>query len=139
MKKFIAAAALLLSAQWSYADIIVDNAYVPQVPPGSMAYAAYLSITNSGAEARTVVGISSPVFGMTHLHHTMMKDGVSSMKSMDKLVIEPGNTVTLQPGGMHIMLMKPAEDVMAAGMVPIKLEFKDGEIIEFNVSIRTLN
>ena len=139
MNKFIAASVLLFSAQLSYANLIVDNVYIPQAPPGSMTLAAYLNITNSGAESRTVVGISSPVFATTHLHHTMMKDGVSSMKSIEELVIEPGETITFEPGGLHIMLMKPLAASVTTDFVPITLVFKNGETLNVTATLRAIN
>lgn len=59
--------------------------------------AAYVEITNRGAEADTLVDATSPLAAMTMFHG-------GSMTSMTSVVIPGGATVSFAPGGAHIML-----------------------------------
>ncbi len=59
--------------------------------------AAYVEITNRGAQADTLVDATSPLAAMTMFHG-------GSMTSMTSVVIPAGGTVTFAPGEAHIML-----------------------------------
>jgi len=139
MRKLLLIVCALLMPFSVYANLDIKNIYVPSMPPGSMTFAAYFTITNSGGEARELVGVETGSFKASHLHHTKMKDGVSSMMSMSGIVIEPGETVTLEPGGMHVMLMKPIKGTFDKVSIPLILEFKSGEKIEVSAHIKALN
>ena len=130
--------ALLLPIS-GFADLSVKNVYVPALPPGSMTFAAYFTISNDGVEARELVGVESDSFMGAHLHQTKMKDGVSSMMSMGSIVIEPGETITFAPGGLHVMLMKPVNDGMSKVSIPLVLLFKSGEKVEISAPIKAIN
>lgn len=121
------------------ADIDIKDAYVPAMPPGSMMFAAYFTVSNTGTEPRELLGVESTSFKGAHLHHTKMKDGISSMMSMDSIVIEPGETLTLEPGGTHVMLMKPVKDSVVKLSVPLVLVFKSGERKEISAQIKAMN
>ncbi len=139
MKKLFLLFSLYFILQPAFADILIENAYIPAAPPSSKALAGYMTITNDGSESRTIVGIKSPAFAMVHLHQTMVKDGVSSMKALYHLKLKPGESVTLAPGGMHLMLMRPEEDLLASGNIPVTVKFKNGESVELVVPIRAIN
>ncbi|MBX2837805.1 MAG: copper chaperone PCu(A)C [Gammaproteobacteria bacterium] len=136
MKKILCGVCLWLLTFSSWADIKIDNAYVPKMPPASMAYAAYLTLTNTGVEPRTLVSVISSDFDLAHLHRTVMKEGKSSMKGIHRLVIEAGETVSFEPGGMHVMLMKPKEPIAKQGKIPLVLTFDDGEKIEIMAAVK---
>lgn len=139
MKKVILITFALLLPVSVRADIDIKDAYVPAMPPGSMVFAAYFTISNTGTEPRELLGVESSSFKGAHLHHTKMKDGVSSMMSMDSIVIEPGETLTLKPGGTHVMLMKPDKGSIKNSSVPLVLVFKSGERKEISAPIKALN
>jgi len=133
-------AALIACASFSVrAELRVDNAYLPALPPTAMTMAAYLTITNTGDSDRTITGISAELFSMAHLHKTVMEDGISKMGMMHKLIIKPGQTVSMEPGGLHIMLMRPKKGAVAKGEVPITLTFSDGETLSVVAEIRSIN
>ncbi len=46
------------------------------------------------------------------MHETETADGVSRMRPLESLVVGPGQTVTLAPGGKHLMFygLDPAVD-----------------------------
>jgi copper(I)-binding protein len=72
-----------------------------------------MTITNTGSEADKLVGAKSMIAeaGGTHTH---VRDGsVVNMVPVGAIDIPAGHTVTLQPGGMHVMfygLKKPLEE-----------------------------
>lgn len=73
----------------------------PRRPPGTPGV-AYGRLHNRG---RTPLVVS--VVG-AELHRTVVHDGVARMEPVPALTVAPGATVTLAPGGLHLML--PARD-----------------------------
>ena len=75
-------------------------------PVGAPAGAGYLTITNTGPSDDRLVGGSSPVSARLEIHEMSMAGGVMKMRPVTGgLVIPAGQTVTLRPGGYHIMLI----------------------------------
>ena len=71
--------------------------------------AGYLTIENSTDDPITLIGASSPDVGRIELHEsTMSDDGVMQMAERPEgFTVEPGDTVSLEPGGKHLMLFEP--------------------------------
>ena len=61
------------------------------------------------------------------------------MKALDQLMIMPGETVVLEPGGVHVMLMHPEESALAAGQVPMKIQFDDGASVDVIATVLANN
>ena len=65
-----------------------------------------------------------------------MSNGVMKMRPLENgLVIEPGKTVKLAPGGYHVMLMDLKSPLKQGEKLPITLEFeKAGKVtVSFDV------
>jgi copper(I)-binding protein len=111
-------------------DLTIDGTWTRATPPGAPTAGGYLTITNNGTEADTLTGVSSPVAGMSSLHMMETKDGVMSMHEVDGGVpIPPGGTVTLAPGGYHIMFMGLTGALKQGETLPVTLMFaKAGKV-----------
>lgn len=121
------ALALLALPTFGFAgDLTIENAYVPLAPPGVMAHAAFLELTNTGDSPRQLIGVSAEGYAMAHIHQTREQDGIATMSAVDLIEIAPGQTVTFAHGGLHIMLMRPEAPVQAGDEVTLSLEFADG-------------
>jgi len=86
--------------------------------------AAYLSVTNRGAESDTLVAVESPVAARAMAHRTTMDNGVMKMEPAGTVEIPPGETVTFKPGGLHIMLMKLRQPLKKGGTLTLTLRFE---------------
>lgn len=139
MKRYIYLLCGLLFTLPARADVVVSDVYIPVMPPASDVFSAYMTITNSGDSERSLVAVESPLFGAVHLHQTVIANGTSSMNARHSLIIGAGETVTLEPGGMHIMLMMPNSVVQAGAVIPLMLSFEDGEQIQISAGFRALN
>ena len=102
-----------------------------------MAHAAYMTLTNSGDATKSLIGVSADGYAMAHIHKTEIVNDVVSMASVDLIELAPGKAVTLESGGLHIMLMKPAAAIAEGDMVSLTLEFDDGTTQ--NVSAMVMN
>ena len=80
----------------------------------------------------TVTGGSSPVAGMVELHETAMVEGEMVMQPKpDGFVVPAGGSLTLEPGGFHIMLMGLNETLAPGVEVPITLTLSNGESLTY--------
>ncbi len=62
-------------------------------------------------------------------HRTSFEAGMAKMRPAGALVIEPGNTLTAAPGGLHLMLVDLKTPLVNGASVPLVLTFKSaGEV-----------
>lgn len=102
----------------------IAGAWVRPTPPGAPTAAGYLSITNTGHDTDRLVGASSPEAARVELHATSMDGGVMRMRPVEGgLAIPPGATVSLAPGGMHLMIIAPLRRFAAGEAVEMTLMF----------------
>ncbi len=90
------------------------------------AAAMYLSLENRDSVDVHVVGASSPEAKSVTLHETMEMQGMSHMAAVPDLLIARGTSVTLQPGGLHLMLGDVARALVNGDTVPLDLQLADG-------------
>jgi copper(I)-binding protein len=103
---------------------------------GAPAGAGYLTITNTGPSDDRLVGGSSPVSARLEIHEMSMSGGVMKMRPVTGgLVIPSGQTVTLRPGGYHIMLIGLKSPLRLDDRFTATLQFqKAGPVrVEFHV------
>ena len=108
-----------------------DAAWIRAMPPGMGMTAGFGRLTNSGATALELVSFSSPMFGSVSLHRSERVDGVSRMREVASLRLEPGQSVELETGGYHLMLMSPQDGVDPGAQVPVEMAGAGGERFHF--------
>lgn len=116
-------------------DLKIEKAMVPMAPPGVMAHAAFMTITNDGDVTRSLVGAAAEGYKMAHIHETSVKDGIATMSSVDLVEIAPGQSVTFEHGGLHVMLMKPAGAAKMGDVIALTLEFANGEVVPVTAKV----
>lgn len=104
------------------ATVTVDNAWSRAQIAGRHG-AVFMTLTGKGDGDR-LTSASSPVAERVELHETVMDQGIMKMREVVGMVIPPGATVTLQPGGLHIMLMSLKQPLKEGDSVPLTLVFE---------------
>src|SRR5262245_49547537 len=97
--------------------------------PGGDTAAVYLVLQNTGVEPVIVVAIKSSSATHVMIHETRMVGGQSQMRMHDKLVIAPGETMALQPGGLHVMLSGFKRSPLVGQTVPLVLVLSNGATV----------
>jgi periplasmic copper chaperone A len=98
--------------------------------------AGYLRITNRGAAPDRLLSASSPAAGRLELH-THVRDGeVMRMREVPAIDIPPGQTVTLQPGGLHLMLVGLSRPLRQGETVPVTLRFERAGTVEVPLAVQ---
>lgn len=98
--------------------------------------AGFGRIENHCDAAVTITGADSPAFASVELHETSLVDGISRMRPVPRLRIEADDVAVLQPGGMHLMLMRPPAPLEAGGKVVVSFELDDGREISAEFEVR---
>ena len=108
----------------------IGQPWARATPPTAPTGGGYLSVKNTGTEPDRLISISSPAAGTVQVHEMKMEGNVMRMRELDgPLEIKPGETVTLAPGGMHLMMMGLKEPLKQGEKVPLTLVFeKAGKI-----------
>ena len=106
-------------------DLLITQAWSRATPSGAKVAGGYLTVENKGAAADRLVGGSGDVAGRVEIHEMAMDGGVMKMRPLDNgLVIDPGKTVKLAPGGYHLMLMDLKSQLKQGDKVPVTLQFE---------------
>lgn len=136
--KMVLGCTLLLTSFLTLAggDVMVDNAWIREAPPGATSQAGYMTLNNHSDAARTLVGASSPAFGNVMLHRTVMEGGTAKMVHQMAIEIPANGSVTFEPNGYHLMLMKPKQQLKAGDKVDIALKFKSGKTMKVTFEVR---
>lgn len=103
-----------------------DAPWVRAAPPGMAMLAGYVALSNRGEAPIRLVAAASDDFAAAEIHRTEIIDGVSRMRPVAALEIAPGATTRLEPGGAHLMLMRPSRALAEGDSVSITLRFEDG-------------
>jgi copper(I)-binding protein len=108
--------------------IVVDGGWVRWLP-GDLPAAAYLTLVNKGDKPVTLLGMSSPDYGMAMLHQTTNDGSTSKMVMVDKLAIPAHGKVRFSPGNYHVMLEQPKRPLKPGDRIELQLKFSDGETV----------
>ncbi len=87
----------------------------------------YVTITNTGTSADTLVGVQVDHVNSVELHQTIVENDVARMEPMTNgIEIPAGATVALAPGGLHMMLMGVEETLAMGETLSMTLVFASG-------------
>jgi copper(I)-binding protein len=116
---------LKISAPWARAT-----------PKGASVGGGYMKITNTGTAPDRLVGGSADICRRFEVHEMKMEGGVMKMRPLaDGIEIKPGQTVTLDPSGYHVMLVGLNKQLMQGDHFKATLEFaRAGKVdVDFTV------
>lgn len=139
----VAAIAITLAAviasvhEASAGDLAITGAFArASASPQAQTGAAYLTITNGGPAADQLQAIASPAAGMAMVHETKDDNGTSSMMAVAAVPVPAGGSVSLKPGGMHIMLMDLKAPLKQGETLRLELTFAKAGQIGVDVPIK---
>ena len=109
--------------------LAISDVVVKKPMPGMRMSAGYFKLTNNSRQPIVITHVTSPQFESVEMHESVIEDGVARMVGLDQLDLEPGATVEFVPGGKHLMLMRPADDLAS-----VTLEFYAGDTVMLRVN-----
>ena len=136
-RHFIPALLLALFALPALAEIQVDKAWARAAPPGAGVTAGYMQISNNSDTEITLTQISSPQFTRVEFHRTRQDEhGTVSMARMHEVTLAPGETQAFSPGGQHLMLIGPHQELVEGDSVEVIISSEAGEKISVTLPVR---
>ena len=111
-------------------SLSITSARLNPPPGGREVSAAYLTIANGGGETDRLVSVSSPGAGIVELHTHTHDGGMMKMEQVAAIDVPAGARVTLEPGGLHLMLFEVKPEALEAGTFPMTLTFERGGPVE---------
>jgi len=116
----------------------ISDAWINMPPPGAAVAGAYLSLTNHGAEDRLLT-VASTACERVEIHEMKMASGMMQMREITGGLALPANsTVSLTPGGLHLMLIAPNTTLEIGEQVEMHLTFEHAraQTVVFDVRSR---
>ncbi|PJK03993.1 hypothetical protein CO612_07740 [Lysobacteraceae bacterium NML71-0210] len=110
-------------------QIVIADGWIRLLPGGMPMHAGFARIENHCSKAVEIVAATSPVYAEVELHETTRVQGVSRMRQIPALPIAARGQARLQPGGLHLMLMRPQRPLQAGERVDIHFRLADGRQI----------
>ncbi|HWK95947.1 MAG TPA: copper chaperone PCu(A)C [Pseudolabrys sp.] len=143
MFRFICAAALAvtlaipaLAADYTAGSLKISAPWARATPKGAQVGGGYMTITNNGSTPDRLISGASGISSSFEVHEMSMDGGVMKMRMLkDGLEIKPGETVTLKPGGYHIMFMGLKDQLKQGDTFKATLQFEKAGKVEVEYKI----
>ena len=117
-------------------SIEVDDAWIPEPPPGIRVAAAYFTMSNMGHRTAVLIGVACPLAASAMLHRTMLMQDESKMRPVERLAVAPSHVVSLAPDGLHVMLEGLRRPLGVGERVPLVLHFQGGGVVHITALVR---
>ena len=121
------------------ANLEIIKPWTRATPPSAPTGGGFLVIKNTGPTADRLVSARSPAAGAVQIHEMKMDGNVMRMRELEKgLEIPAGGTVSLAPGGFHLMMMGLKEPLKQGSTVPLTLIFENAGSIDVELTVESL-
>lgn len=124
---------VLVSCVQTDGDIIISDAWVRATAPGQKVAAAYMNL--SSKQGATLVSVECALAGSVEIHTMTMENDVMKMRMLDDLPLPAGKSVSLAPGGLHLMLFNLKQPLDAGKQANFTLKFRTANGEEKQVRI----
>lgn len=126
----------------------VSDAWARGTAPSQDAGAIYMTIKSDETDKLIKASVPTSVAGKTELHETVDTSGdqtsamggtepMMGMRPVSSIAIPAGQTVMLEPGGYHVMLLDLTGPIAEGDTIPVTLEFENAGEIKVDATART--
>ena len=116
-------------------ELRIEQPWAAPTPAGVDVSAGYLVIDNATASDDRLLSATSARAERVEVHEMTMDGAVMQMRPVESLTIPAGQTVTLAPGGMHLMFYGVAEPFAEGQDIPLQLTFADAGTINVTLAV----
>ena len=142
-------------------ELTIEGAWARTSPSSATAGALYFKIANptDTDDVLTAASVPSSVAARTELHESKMESGsgddmgggqdgdmttttggqgggMMTMKKVDEIKVPAGETVTLEPGGLQVMLMELAAPLEVGDTIEVTLTFTNAGDVVVKAEVR---
>jgi copper(I)-binding protein len=127
------------AADYDVGSIHISQPWARATPKGAASAAAYMTLTNNGKTPDRVNCVSSDASAECQIHSMTMDNGVMVMRPVEGgLEIKPGETVTLKPGGFHMMLLNLKHPLEQGNSLQATLKFDSAGTVQVDYLIAAI-
>lgn len=145
-KTTLAAFALALSAlalpalahDYKLGALEIDHPWARATPGAARNGAAYLKIENKGATADRLIGAEAAVAATVELHTHVHEGGVMKMRPSGPIDVPAHGAATLQPGGLHVMLIGLKAPLKEGDRFPLTLVFEKAGKLALEIQVEAV-
>ena len=125
-----------LAHDYTVGSLKIGHPWARATPKGASVGGGYMKITNSGTAPDRLVGGSTDISGGFEVHEMKMEGGVMKMRPVaNGIEIKPGQTVTLDPSGYHVMFVGLKDQLKQGDRFKATLQFAQAGKIEVDFAI----
>ncbi|SFZ86272.1 Copper(I)-binding protein [Devosia enhydra] len=125
-----------ISGEVKLGDIAISGAFSRATLPNAPVGGGFLTIANTGTLDDRLVSASADVGRETQIHEMAVVNDVMRMRQLDGgIPVAAGETVTLSPGGLHLMFMGLNGPLVEGESFPVTLTFEKAGSITIDMSI----
>jgi periplasmic copper chaperone A len=108
-------------------------------PKGAKVAGGYMTLTNKGAASDRLVAVETAAAGKIELHEMTEERGVMKMRPLAQgIAIPPGETVTLAPGGLHVMFLNIKSPFVQGESLAARLIFEKAGPIDVTFKVEAM-
>jgi len=112
------------------APLVASDVVVSKPRPGMNMAAGYLTLRNNTSQPIIITHVASPQFESVEMHESVIEDGMARMYALGDMRVLAKSSVVFQPGGKHLMLMRPVGEFDT-----VTLDFFAGEAVVLTVNV----
>jgi copper(I)-binding protein len=120
-------------------DLVISQAWSRATPGGAKTGGGFLTIENKGTAPDKLTGASADFAGKIEVHEMAMNNGLMKMRPVEGgLTIDPGKTVKLAPGGLHLMMMNLKNPLKQGDKLPVTLQFEKAGKVTITLDVQAV-
>lgn len=116
-------------------QVQVTDAWIRWLP-GDLPCAGYMTLVNTGSVDRSLVAVTTAAFAEVSIHQSREDHGMSSMRPVDSIVLEPHVPVHFAEGGYHLMLMQRERSIRVGESIIMTLHFAKAPPLDVTFHVR---
>lgn len=117
-------------------DLVISGTFTRATNPGAPVAGGYFDVTNNGETDDRLIAVEADISEHVEIHEMTHVDDVMRMQELpDGLPVPAGETVTLGPGGYHLMFMNLNTALVEGEAIDVILVFENSGRIEARLPV----
>ncbi len=123
-------------AEGVYPGMTVTNARMMLAPVSGNPAAVYFDVAYDGVRGISISGAEVAGAERAEVHDTMEYNFEMTMGESGPVALRSGTERTFEPGGLHVMVFEPSEEMVAGSTAEVTLKISGGKTHKFDAEIR---
>lgn len=139
--KIIGALGTLFFSAAALAQLSAVEPWARATVPAQKAAGAFVQLKSE--KDAVLLGAETSAAGVVEIHEMRMDGDMMRMRQIGALKLPAGQTVSLQPGGYHFMLLDLKQPLNPGTKIPLRLRFQENgkfpQTLDVQVEVRNLD